>query len=176
MADRSPATAAASPGLLPIALYLVAAALLAQGVAHALIVGGVAAPTWTLRWRFGFIGVVFLNLVYPLLGLAVGSLTAALARQRAMLYAFAAVGALITLVALGGLAMFLLDAIQISATVPEQLRGGYSITVAHTSLLAGLAVPLLLWLTFGAFRGARREVSHRHPPRPDGHGLVVGHG
>lgn len=176
MADRSPAAGAPPRGLLPIALYLVAAALLAQGVAHALIVGGVAAPTWTLRWRFGFIGVVFLNLVYPLLGLAVGSLTAALARQRAMLYAFAATGAFLTLVALGGLVMFLLDAIQISATVPQQLRAGYSITVAHTSMLAGLAIPLLLWLTIGALRGARRELSHREPPRPDGLGLVVGRG
>lgn len=176
MADRSSAAAPPLHGLLPIALYLVAAALLAQGVAHALIVGGVSAPTWTLRWRFGFIGVVFLNLVYPLLGLAVGSLTAALARHRAMLYTFAILSGLLSFVAIASLSMFLLDAIQISATVPDQLRGGYSITVAHTSVLAGLAIPLLVWLTFGTLRGARHEGGHRLPHRPDGHDLLVGRG
>ena len=140
--------------LITTGLYLVAGALLAQGVAHSLTIGGIEAPVWTVRWRFGFVGVMFLGVQFPLLGLALGALTASLTRSRRMLVVAIASQTLV-FAALGfALILFLLDAIQIAATVPPPLRGQYTVTVAQTSLVGGLAVALvavLLWATYRSF-------------------------
>lgn len=155
-----------SPGggsqlMLATALYLVAVALIAQGVAHALNVGGIAAPIGSVRWRFGFMGIVFLQVSFPLLGLAFGSLTAALLRHRHILLAFTGVQGLLGVAAGGALIMFLLDAAQIGATVPPALRGNYNVVVAQTSAFGAGAVLLILGLAMGSLRALRADPGAR---------------
>lgn len=155
--------------LITVGLYLVAVALLAQGVAHSLTIGGIEAPIWTVRWRFGFIGVMFLGVQFPLLGLALGALTASLTRNRGMLRVVITFQAVV-LTTLGfSLILFLLDAIQIAATVPPPLRGQYTVTVAQTSLIGGLAIALvvvLLWATYRSFSLAPGSTHKARDERP----------
>jgi len=158
---------------LAAALYLTAISLLAQGIGEALSVGGVAAPFGSLRWRFGFLGVVFLNLPLPLLGMALGSLAAVLFRHRGVLLAFAA---LQTVLGLGGLLaflMFALDATQMASTVPAPLQAGYTASVIQTGLMGAVGVGLLLILGIASWRAARRDPLAGRRPAGDA-SLVVG--
>lgn len=142
---------------LAVALYLTALALLGQGFMDALAVGGVAAPFGSLRWRFGFLGVVFLHLPFPLLGAALASVTAALLRHRFMLLTLTALQGVLGVAGLAALVLFALDATQLAGSVPKSLRSGYISTVIETALLGSLGVALFLALGLASRLAFRRE-------------------
>jgi len=161
--------------LLTVAFYLVGLALLVDGLAQALVVGGPEAPMWSVRWRFGFTGIVYLHLPLSILGLTILSLTAGVVRQRWALLASFALQGVVAIAALLGLLLFLLDATQIGAGVPESLRGGFTITVAQTAVTGGLGTALLMALAFGSVRMARHlRSTRRMGPADSRSGLVVG--
>lgn len=161
--------------LLAVAFYLVGLALLADGIAQALVVGGPEAPTWSVRWRFGFAGVLYLHLPLSILGLTVLSLTGAAARQRWALVVCATLNGVFAAAVLAGLLMFLLDATQIGAGVPDAMRPGFTVTVAQTALTGGLGSLLLAGLSLGTAGMARQLRRTRRPGATDSRGgLVVG--
>lgn len=136
-------------------LYLTALALLAGGIAHAFTVVGGAATFGSVRWRFGFLGVVFLSSVFPLLGMALGSLTAAILRHRGVLRALAVLQGLLGIGMALGLVSFVLDATELAGSFPAPHRGAFWITVAKTSASAGLAGILLLLISLASWHSYR---------------------
>lgn len=170
---KSPAAAHLGSAL-AVGLYLTALALIVQGVAHALIMGGTAAPVWSIRWRFGFMGSVFSNLAFPLLGLAVASLTAALVSHRGMLKLLGLTQVTLAVGALLAFGLFLLDSAQIGAIAPPDLRSKFAITVGKTSVDAALGFVVLTILGVATFRASRLGAPTKSSSRPRADALVVG--
>lgn len=163
------------PGtLLATGLYLTALALLAQGIGRAVAMGGTGAPVWSLRWRFASTGFAFFEVIFPLIGLAVASLTAALLYRRGMLRFLGATQLVLAIAATLALGLFLLDATQLGASIPPDLQGKFALTVGHTSFNAGLACVLLILMSVATLRAAKLVASAKDSTRRPG-ALLIDH-
>jgi hypothetical protein len=100
-----------------------------------------------LAWRFGALGLVSQALMTPLLGGLIALVTAAVFGHRRALRAVQIVAWLVAALSIGAIALFLLDVVQMRATVRPELKGAvdrasgvamskYAVTAAVAATLA----------------------------------------
>jgi hypothetical protein len=149
--------------LLTTGLYITALALIGAGVANALASATAGSPA-AVRWRYSFIGSVFLHSVFPLLGMALASLTAAIRGHRGILRVLMVADLVLALVLLAGSGVFALDSLQLGSAVVPARKGGFWITVIRAEAYALGAALLLLILAFSSWKAQRAAVDK---PRPE---------
>jgi hypothetical protein len=171
----SPAKTEAAPGrpLLTTGLYLTALALIGAGVANALASATAGAPV-AVRWRYSFFGSVFLHSVFPLMGVALASLTAAIMGHRGVLRGLIVADLLLAVALLAGSGVFALDSLELGAAVIPNRKGGFWITVIRAEAYALGAALLLLILAFSSWKAQREPAGKTRPEPTKKQDLLVG--
>ena len=175
-ARRQQSDASARPSLLGTALYLTALALVVDGFAQAAATGTENVAVGSLRWRFGVLGVFFLTLATPVLGMAIGSLTAAYLGHRRMLGALVLIQLAFSLGLVIALAAFVLDATELLRNFPPASRTAFLLRLIKTGGMAAGAAGLLTVLALRSWKALRISSSRVSAPKPSGQGIVVAKG
>jgi hypothetical protein len=124
--------------------------------------------TGELAWRFGALGLVSQALMTPLLGGLIALVTAAVFRHRRALRAVQILAWVVVALSIGAIAVFLLDVVQMRATVRPEMKGAIDKAsgVAMLKYLGGAAVAVTLALASQrAIRGTRRASAEGDEPQ-----------
>lgn len=126
-----------------------------------------------VEWRYGSAGLLGGFLLSPLLGLALIALAGAIVQSRAALVSTEVVGVVVGALLLVIPALFLLDSLQVRASIEEEMRGPFLFGVGKAvfKLLTGAAAFLLLGL---AARRVRRQLPAAEDGKKGKGTLVVG--
>lgn len=143
--------------------YPVAALLVVFPITDALLSVSPFKPG-VVSWRFGAMGQLSRALMTPLLGLLLlAVISLALERWRT-LRAIAVVSALSVPVLLGVMLLFMLDALELRATVAEAVRTGFDVATAIALTKYGLAVIVATALAVGGWKAGRPSRDSAAPP------------
>jgi hypothetical protein len=127
------------------AIYPIAALLTVTPLINAIV------GTWPLRfasvsWRFGLTGMLLDGLITPLLGLALLIGVAAVLDHRVVLRVVSGAAVLAGAALSLAVVVFLLDYIELRATVAGTNAGGMDAAALKASLMAVVGVPSLIFL------------------------------
>ena len=136
------------------ALYPLAILLMVAGIIDPVI------RSWPVqlgdvRWRFGMVGLASLSALQVVFGLLVLMVAAALLDHRKVMRVGAVATLLVGIVTGLVLGFFLLDTLQVRASVNPAVRSGFDITVLRSVIMLGLSVPISLSLGMGAWLSTR---------------------
>lgn len=106
------------------------------------------------NWRFGLFGLVASRTSALVVGDAMLLASATALGWRLTLKALGALHLALALAALAGLALFVLDAIQVRSAVPEQSTGAFSAAVFRAGVVALAGGVMLAWAGVAAWRTA----------------------
>jgi hypothetical protein len=124
-------------------------------------------------WRFGFVGGAASagpGIAFGLAWLLIPALLLGHIRTARVLSVLSILGAL---TALGITAMFVLDALQIRATVAAEMRRGFSLTVTRAAIVWLLSAPVLLAIGLGGWGSARRRAAASSRRERQNQGVLV---
>ncbi|MGH7445935.1 MAG: hypothetical protein ACRELT_00145 [Longimicrobiales bacterium] len=110
-------------------------------------------------WRFGFVGGAAAAGPGIAFGLAWLLIPALLLGHIRTVRVLSVLSVLAGLTALGITAMFVLDSLQIRATVAAEVRRGFTMTVTRAALVWLLSSPVLLAIGLGGWGTARRRAA-----------------
>ncbi len=153
--------------LIPVALLLIASPM--ADLAAALLPFRPA----EVSWRFGSYGLFINALVTPILGLALIEVVSGLGERRRTTAFVAALCGLLALIVVGGLALFVLDYLQLRQAVGRAARGAYDSAAVKAMIVAVLEAGVLLWLAVVGFRTSGLGDLTRGRRRKHRVGLVV---
>ena len=119
-----------------------------------------------MQWRFGSTGLFSRALLTPLLGILLAFAVASLLEHRAVLRALAILSALTGILLSAVLLLFLLDALQMRASVNPRLRTVFDLTTVLAAVKYLAATTALCTLSIGGWKGSRRRSpASSLPPR-----------
>jgi hypothetical protein len=128
-----------------------------------------------VSWRFGVFGLLTNSLVTPMLGLAIFQVVATLLERRKTVRRVSILMLVLDVVLLLGLALFVLDFLQLRRAVTGTSRGAYDAAAIKALLVGALEIAVLAWLAVSGLRsshGAAGDGSRKHRRR-ERVGLVV---
>ena len=142
-----------------------------------------AISVWPVRagevaWRFGATGLFSRVLITPLLGLLLAFAMAVLLEQRRVLRGISILSGLTGLAIVGGVVLFLLDALQMRPQVRPQAKMAFDLTTVVALAKYGLGVLVLSSFGVAAWKSSKGDgvaESKRVRKRGDSAGLIVGH-
>ena len=142
-----------------------------------------ALSVWPVRagevaWRFGATGLFSRVLITPLLGLLVAFGVAALLEHRGVLRGISILSGLLGVAIVGGVVLFLLDALQMRPRVRPEVRTAFDMTTLVALAKYGLGVLALSAFGVAGWKSSKGESAaegKRVRGRGNGAGLIVGH-
>ena len=154
-------------GLVPVAVLLIASPL--ADLAAALL----PVRPGEVSWRFGAYGLMVTALVTPILGLGILTAIGGLRHRRGMLAFLAAVCGVLSLVIIGGFALFVLDTLQLRQAVGVAARGPYDSAALKAMFIAVVEAVVLLLMAVAAFQSSGLSITDAGHRRRRRVGLVV---
>lgn len=156
-------------GLYPVALLLILSPLI-----------DLATAVWPIRpsevsWRFGTFGLITGALVTPIIGLLLLQVAAALLDHVLTLRVVSVLQLIAAVFLLVGIALFVLDAVQLRGTVTAAAKVSYDLAATKALVTALLELVVLGWIGMGGLRAAS-AVGKRLGSRDPSASLVVGRG
>lgn len=153
--SSSPYTPLSMPRALLLALYVVAAAFILPSLMEFLLVS-YPYRMGTAQWRFGALGLLFNSVLFsPIIGLSLAAVTAVMLEQRTVARVLAILTGAIALFMLIGLPFFVLDFLQLRASVNPQAKRAFDFTSLKAALTGGLLFLTALSVAIGTWRGSR---------------------
>lgn len=122
---------------------------------------------WPLRfaevsWRYGTVGLLAQFLLTPLLGLAIAWAIAELNDDRGIRLFLTVTCALAAVVLVVSLLEFVLDVLQMSATVAPERVSTFQVGAIRSVLKQSLTILALIWLAIAGWRTERARRGGRH--------------
>lgn len=112
-------------------------------------------------WRYGSYGIMAGFLLSPLTGLALGLATSSVFRHRRVRKVLAAVAGLAGLVVVTASVLYVLDALQIRASVPTEARQQFGIGTVKALAKNLIAALTLIWFAWIGWRRRGAAVNRR---------------
>jgi hypothetical protein len=162
----------ASRGRTVVGILLPVAVLLIVSPALDLIAALLPVRLDEVSWRFGAYGLITNSLVTPILGLAIILVLSDYQGWSRTSAITAGVCAVLTLLLIGGFALFVLDYIQLRQAVGRAARGPYDSAAFKAMLVAAAEAGAVLWMAVTAFQARTADAAQGHRRR-DRVGLVV---
>ncbi len=140
----------------------------------------VAGAVWPIRagevsWRFGTMGLITNGLVTPILGLALIQLIGTFAEHRGVVRFVAIIELVLGVLVLIGLALFVLDYLQLRPTVAPNAQAAYDLAAVKAMFIALLETIVLGWVGRAGLKFGPRG-SGRGGSRDRSESLMVGMG
>lgn len=152
-------------------LYAVALVLLVSPLLD--LVGAVWPPRLgEVSWRFGAFGLATSALASPILALALAKVAGVLLEHRALVRTVAIVDLVLLVLVAAGLAFFLLDFLQLRATLATASLRQYDTAGFKAAVNGALETVVLGWMGVAGMRASARADSQSHGGREEG--LIVG--
>ena len=153
--SSSPSTPLSMPRSLLLAFYVVAAAFILPSIMEFLLVS-YPYRVGTSQWRFGALGLLFNSVLFsPIIGLALAAATSVMLEHRTVSRVLAVLTGLVALFMLIGLPFFVLDFLQLRASVNPQAKRAFDFTSLKATLTGGLLFVTALSIAVGTWRGNR---------------------
>ena len=134
----------------PLAALLIAAPLL--DLVTTILPFRVGEPTW----RYGSAGLLATALLTPILGGLLAGVAAAVLGHRRVQWVLTSVSAFLSIAILSALAMFILDALQVRASVIPEVKFAFDMSTLKVLVIDSLGITVLATLGFTGFRTLRR--------------------
>jgi hypothetical protein len=131
-----------------------------------------------LAWRFGATGLFSRVLITPLLGLLLAFAVAVLLEQRRVLRGISILSGLVGLAIVGGVILFLLDALQMRPRVRAEAKMAFDMTTVVALAKYGFGVLVLSAFAVTGWKSSKGESAAEGKRVPEGGatvGLIVGH-
>lgn len=126
-----------------------------------------------VAWRFGAVGFFSTAVIGVVFGLAILMLVAAMLDHRGVLRFLGAgtiaVGGIVGIV----LVFFVLDTLQVRATVNPELIANFDTTVIRATLTLAVMIPVSLWMGSAGWRSTQREARVRRSEGAESPTLLV---
>lgn len=178
LSSSSQSTPLSIPRSLLLAFYVVAVAFILPSLMEFLLVS-YPYRVGTAQWRFGALGLLFNSVLFsPIIGLALAAATAVMLEQRTVARVLSILTGIVALFMLIGLPFFILDFLQLRASVNPQAKRAFDFTSLKATLTGGLMFLTAVSVAVGTWRGsgsaAQRASSRANPAvRPKG-AVVMG--
>lgn len=155
--SSSPSTPLSLPRSFLLSLYVVAVAFALPSVMEFLLVS-FPYRVGTAQWRFGALGLLFNSVMFsPLVGLTLAAAAAVMLEQRTVARVLAVIAAIAALFLLIGMPFFVLDFLQLRASVNPQSKRAFDYTTLKAALTGGLMFITALSVAIGTWRGSAAQ-------------------
>lgn len=168
--SSSPSTPISVPRALLVALYVVALAFILPSLMEFLLVS-FPYRVGTAQWRFGALGLLFNSVLFsPIIGLTLAALTSVILGHRGVSRTVAVLTGILALVLLLGIPFFILDFLQLRASVNPQVKRAFDFTSLKATITGALMCVTALSVAVGTWRssdsGAQRATTRAGAARP----------